>query len=56
MKFYLDLNDEELRMLRFVLYNQPFEDLQSVVDKLNRFHSIYEHSSKWWCIATGPGG
>jgi hypothetical protein len=40
MKFYLDLNEDELRMLRIVLYNQPFNDLQEVVDKLNRFNDI----------------
>jgi len=40
MKFYLDLTEDELRMLRLVLYNQPFNDLQGVVDKLNRFNNI----------------
>ena len=40
MKFYLDLTENELRMLRLVLYNQPFNDLQNVVDKLNRFNNI----------------
>ena len=40
MKFYLDLTEDELRMLRLALYNQPFNDLQSVVDKLNRFNNI----------------
>ena len=40
MKFYLDLTENELRMLRLVLYNQPFNDLQDVVDKLNRFNNI----------------
>ena len=46
MKFYLDLNEEELRMLRLVMYNQPFNDLQSVVDKLNRFYEIAETAEK----------
>jgi len=40
MKFYLDLTENELRMLRLALYNQPFNDLQDVVDKLNRFNNI----------------
>lgn len=40
MKFYLDLNENELRMLRLVMHNQPFNDLQGVIAKLNRFHQI----------------
>ena len=40
MKFYLDLTEDELRMLRLALYNQPFNDLRDVVDKLNRFNNI----------------
>ena len=46
MRFNLDINLEELRMLRLVLYNQPFNDLQDVVDKLNRFHEIAETAEK----------
>ena len=46
MKFYLDMNEEELRMLRLVMYNQPFNDLQNVVDKLNRFYEIAETAEK----------
>ena len=40
MKFYLDLTEDELRMLRLALYNQPFNDLHDVVAKLNRFNNI----------------
>ena len=40
MRFNLDINLEELRMLRLVLHNQPFNDLQDVVAKLNRFYEI----------------
>ena len=40
MKFYLDLDENELRMLRLVMYNQPFEDLKQVKEKLDRFQEI----------------
>lgn len=40
MKFFLDLDENELRMLRLVLYNQPFEDLKPVKEKLDRFQNI----------------
>jgi len=40
MRFNLDLDLEELRMLRLVLHNQPFDGLQELVDKLNRFYEI----------------
>ena len=40
MKFYLDLDENELRMLRLVMYNQPFEDLKPVKEKLDRFQNI----------------
>lgn len=40
MKFFLDLDENELRMLRLVLYNQPFEDLKPVKEKLDRFQEI----------------
>lgn len=40
MKFYLDLDENELRMLRLVLYNQPFEDLKPMKEKLDRFQEI----------------
>jgi len=40
MKFYLDLDENELRMLRLVLYNQPFEDLKPMQEKLDRFQEI----------------
>ena len=46
MRFNLDINLEELRMLRLVLHNQPFEDLQGVVDKLNRFYDIAQTAEK----------
>ena len=40
MKFYLDLDENELRMLRLVMHNQPFEDLKPVKEKLDRFQEI----------------
>jgi len=46
MKFNLDINLEELRLLRLVLHNQPFDDLQDVVDKLNRFYEIAQTAEK----------
>ena len=44
MKFYLDLDENELRMLRLVLYNQAafftWQDLKQVKEKLDRFQEI----------------
>ena len=46
MRFNLDINLEELRLLRLVLHNQPFDDLQKVIDKLNRFYEIAQTAEK----------
>jgi hypothetical protein len=46
MKFYLDLNEEEMRMLRLVVRWNTFDNLQGVVGKLNRFYEIAQTAEK----------
>ena len=48
MKFYLDLNEEEMRMLRLVVrWTKPIPyNLQGVVGKLNRFYEIAQTAEK----------
>ena len=46
MRFNLDINLEELRMLRLVVRWNTFDNLQGVVGKLNRFYEIAQTAEK----------
>ena len=47
MRFYLDLSIDELKLLYIVIPNeQPFETLQPVVEKIERFLEIAKQAEK----------
>ena len=47
MRFYLDLSTNELKLLYIVIPNeQPFETLQPVVEKIERFLEIAKQAEK----------
>ena len=47
MRFYLDLSPDELKLLYIAIPNeQPFETLQPVVEKMERFLEIAKQAEK----------
>ena len=47
MRHYLDLSTDELKLLYIVIPNeQPFEQLKSVVEKMERFLEIAKQAEK----------
>ena len=47
MRFYLDLSPDELKLLYIVIPNeQPFETLQPVVEKIERFLEIAKQAEQ----------